>query len=99
VLKPEQIASLAPYEQVLLQAQKKVLVTAALKELEAISTLHFMFNGCHTRFGVIIVNNFDASVLLLAICTSPGFTEDDESSHCLGINCGQITKKRFLSAV
>ncbi|KAL8791272.1 MAG: hypothetical protein Q9213_000229 [Squamulea squamosa] len=104
-LKPDtkwdnQIASLAPYKQVLLRSQKKVLAIAALRELEAISALHAMFNGCNTRFGAIIFNTFEASVLLLTLCTHEDFPfdEEDNPGHILGLKVGRLTRKRFIQA-
>ncbi|KAJ6151654.1 hypothetical protein N7470_007251 [Penicillium chermesinum] len=44
-LKPDQIAELAPYKQVLLQSQKRRLGMAAVKVLEAVTALHLMFGG------------------------------------------------------
>ncbi|KAM3083611.1 hypothetical protein ACMFMG_004256 [Clarireedia jacksonii] len=100
LLKPHQIACLAPYKQVLLQAQKKTLAMAALKELEAISALHSMFNNCQTRFGVIIFNTFEASVLLLSICTSADFFngQDESSSQFLDLETTPLTQKRLMQA-
>ena len=101
LLKPSQVASLAPYKQVLLQSQKKVLAIAALSELEAIAALHSLFNGCHTRFGAIIFNTFEASVLLLSLCAQTDFQidEEDNSGHLLGLKVGRLTRKRLVQAV
>lgn len=100
LLLPSQIACLAPYKQVLLQSQKEVLAIAALTELEAISALYSMFNGCHTRFGAIIFCTFEASVLLLTLCTHKDFPVDEEvnSRHILGLKGGRLTRKRFIQA-
>ena len=101
LLKPRQIACLPPYKQVLLQSQKKVLAMAALRELEAVSALHSLFDGSHTRFGAIIFNTFEASVLLLTLCTHADFSvddDDDNSSHILGLKGGRLTRKRFIQA-
>jgi hypothetical protein len=100
LLQPSQIACLAPYKQVLLQSQKRLLAIAALKELEAISALHSMFNNCHNRFGVIIFNTFEASVLLLAICTDANFLvgQDDTPVQFLGLETSRITRKRLMQA-
>ncbi|PVH99812.1 hypothetical protein DM02DRAFT_642767 [Periconia macrospinosa] len=99
LLKPNQLACLAQYKQVLLQAQKKVLAIAALKELEAISTLHSMFNGCHTRFGAIIFNTFEASVLTLTLCAHNAFQFDNDGpGHFLGLEFGRLTRKRLIKA-
>ena len=100
LLKPSQIACLAPYKQVLLQSQKKVLAIAALRELEVIAALHAMFNGCHIRFGAIIFNTFEACVLLLTLCTHAEFPfdKDDGSGTLLGLKFGRLTRKRFIQA-
>ena len=100
LLKPSQIACLAPYKQVLLQSQEKILAMAALKELEAISALYSMFNDCHTSFGVIVFDTFEASVLLLTLCsrTDFPFDEEDISGHFLGLRVGRLSKKRLIQA-
>lgn len=100
LLKPSQIACLAPYKQVLLQSQMEVLAIAALKELEAISALYSMFDCCHTRFGAIIFNTFEASVLLLTLCTHTDFPVDNEdnSGHILGLKVGRLTRKQVIQA-
>ena len=100
LLKPSQIASLPLYKQVLLQSQKKVLAIAALRELEAISALHAMFNGSYTQFGAIIFNTFEASVLLLTLCTDPGCPVDDDDNlgQVLGLEGGRLNRKRFIQA-
>ena len=100
LLKPSQIACLAPYKQVLLQSQEKILAMAALRELEAISALHSMFNDCHTSFGVIVFDTFEASVLLLPLCsrTDFPFDEEDISGHILGLKVGRLSRKRLIQA-
>jgi hypothetical protein len=100
LLRQSQISSLAPYKQVLLQSQKRVLAIAALKELEAISALHSMFNGCHTRFGAIIFNTFEASVLVLTLCIHLDFPVEieDNSDQILGSEFGRLTRKRLIQA-
>ncbi len=101
LLKPSQVASLAPYKQVLLQSQKKALAMAALGELEAVSALHSMFNDSHTRFGVIIFNTFEAAVLLCCLCSHVDFpVEEGENSACvLGLEVGTLTRGKLMRAI
>ncbi|KAH8719436.1 hypothetical protein GQ44DRAFT_741938 [Phaeosphaeriaceae sp. PMI808] len=101
LLKPDQVASLPLYKQILLQSQKNILAIAALKELEAIHSLHSLFNGSHTRFAAIIFNTFEACVLLLSLCTHPGFPsegQNDSLGHELGLEDGQLTRTRLIQA-
>jgi hypothetical protein len=100
LLSPSQIACLAPYKQVLLRSQMQLLATAALKELETISALHYMFNNCHTRFGVIIFNTFEASVLLVAICKNADFLggQEDNPGPFLGLETSRLTRNRLMQA-
>ncbi|OJD15550.1 hypothetical protein AJ78_04207 [Emergomyces pasteurianus Ep9510] len=87
LLNPSQIASLPPYKRVLLQSQKLRLGLAAFRELEAVTALHSMFGGSYTRFAAIIFNTFEATVLLLCLCTHPDFPFDqgDENIDILGV--------------
>ncbi|OQE08247.1 hypothetical protein PENVUL_c010G06166 [Penicillium vulpinum] len=87
LLRPKQIASLAPYKKVLLQSQKQRLGMAALKVLEAVATLHTMFGGSYTRFSAIIFNSFEPTILLLNLCSHPDFPFDqgDNSTNLVGI--------------
>ncbi|KAA8645828.1 hypothetical protein EYZ11_010711 [Aspergillus tanneri] len=100
LLKPAQIARLVPYKQVLLQSQKKRLALAALVELEAVTTLHAMFGGSHTRFAAIIFNTFEAAVLLLGLCGHRDFPFDqgDEDTVILGVKAGRLTRGKALQA-
>lgn len=101
LLKPDQIASLPLYKQILLQSQKKILAIAALKELEAIHALHSLFNGSHTRFAAITFNTFEACVLLLTLCTHPGFPlegQNDGLGFELGLENSQISRARLIQA-
>ncbi|KAL4740431.1 hypothetical protein BDV11DRAFT_214426 [Aspergillus similis] len=100
LLKPPEIARLAPYKQVLLQSQKRRLALAALKELEAVTTLHAMFGGSHTRFAAIIFNTFEAAVLLLGLCCHGDwpFDHGEENMLLLGVKIGQLTRDKALRA-
>ncbi|KAL4909242.1 hypothetical protein BDW74DRAFT_79038 [Aspergillus multicolor] len=92
LLQPTQIASLAPYKQVLLQSQKRRLALAALKVLEAVTALHTMFGGSHTRFAAIIFNTFEAAVLLLGLCCHADFPfgHGEEDTVLLGVKTGSL---------
>ncbi|KKZ63382.1 hypothetical protein EMCG_02313 [[Emmonsia] crescens] len=97
LLKPSYIASLPPYKRVLLQSQKLRLGLAALKELEAVTALHSMFGGSYTRFAAIIFNTFEATVLLLCLCTHADFPFDqgDENTDILGMKA-KLAYKRAM---
>jgi hypothetical protein len=99
-LKPDQIAELAPYKQVLLQSQKRRLGMAAVKVLEAVTALHSMFGGSYTRFAAIIFNTFEAAVLLLCLCCHADFPFDqgDEHTNVLGIKAKLTYKKAMQVA-
>ncbi|PYI09472.1 hypothetical protein BO78DRAFT_337561 [Aspergillus sclerotiicarbonarius CBS 121057] len=101
LLKPDHVSSLPPYKQVLLQSQKKRLALAALQELDAVSALHSMFGGSHTRFSAIIFNTFEAAVLLLILCAQKDFPFDqgDDEAHILGLQAATLTRKRAMQAV
>jgi hypothetical protein len=101
-LTPDHVAGLPAYKRVLLRSQKRRMCTAALKELEAVSTLHSLFGGSHTRFAAIIFNTFEAAIVLLCLCTHPdcpfdlGQEEDDE---ILGLKVGGIlTQTKMIEA-
>lgn len=100
LLKPDHIAGLAPYKQVLLQSQKRRLGMAALKELEAVTALHSMFGGSYTRFAAIIFNTFESAVLLLCLCCHVDFPFDqgDENTNVLGIQANLTYKKAMQVA-
>nr|POE61034.1 putative transcription factor sol4 [Quercus suber] len=102
LLKPTQWATLAPYKQVLLRSQKKVLATAALQELEAITALHSMLNDAYTRFSIVIFNTFEAAVLLLTLCSeshSDVFLDEDPSStYTREWSSERLTPERLLQA-
>lgn len=100
ILTPNQIAGLPLYKQVLLQTQKRVLAFAALRELDAIAALHSMFFGCLTRFAAIIFNSFEASVLLVVLCTCPDFLMDsnDDIGRALGLQDIRLTQKQLIEA-
>ncbi|KAJ5602578.1 hypothetical protein N7537_005534, partial [Penicillium hordei] len=81
LLKPNQVARLAPYKKVLLRSQKQRLGMAALKVLEAVATLHTMFGGSYTRFSTIIFNSFEPAILLLNLCSNADFLFDQDDYH------------------
>lgn len=99
LLKAEYVARLPPYKRVLLQSQKRRLGMAALKELEAVTSLHLMFGGSSTRFAAIIFNTFEAAVLLLCLCTDVDFPfgQLDENTDVLGIHA-KLTYKKTMQA-
>ncbi|GKZ25416.1 hypothetical protein AbraIFM66951_000625 [Aspergillus brasiliensis] len=101
LLKPGQVSSLPPYKQVLLQSQKQKLALAALEELDAVTTLHTMFGGSHTRFSAIIFNTFEAAVVLLILCTQKDFPFHQGGYHAdiLGLRVATLTRARTMRAV
>ncbi|CAI7654281.1 unnamed protein product [Penicillium discolor] len=100
LLKPNQVASLAPYKRVLLRSQKQRLGMAALKVLEAVATLHTMFGGSYTRFSAIIFNSFEPAILLLNLCSNADFPfdQDDHSTDLMGIKV-RMTYRIAMQAV
>ncbi|RAH58515.1 trascription factor [Aspergillus piperis CBS 112811] len=101
LLQPSQVTSLPPYKQVLLRSQKHRLALAALEELHAVTTLHTMFGGSHTRFSAIIFNTFEAAVVLLVLCAHKDFPFDQGESHVniLGLRMATLTRARTMRAV
>ncbi|PGG99000.1 hypothetical protein GX51_06497 [Blastomyces parvus] len=97
LLKPDYIDSLPPYKRVLVQSQKHRLGLAAMKTLEAVTTLHSMFGGSYTRFAVIIFNTFEATVLLLYLCAQSDFPFDqgDGNTDILGMQL-KLTYQRAI---
>ncbi|KLJ10023.1 hypothetical protein EMPG_14560 [Blastomyces silverae] len=97
LLKPGYINSLPPYKRVLVQSQKQRLGLAAMKTLEAVTTLHSMFGGSYTRFAVIIFNTFEATVLLLYLCAHADFPFDqgDGDADILGVKF-KLTYQRAM---
>lgn len=100
LLKPNQVASLAPYKRVLLRSQKQRLGMAALKVLEAVATLHAMFGGSYTRFSAIIFNSFEPAILLLNLCSNADFPfdQDNHSTDLMGIKV-RLTYRIAMQAV
>ncbi|KAJ5197411.1 hypothetical protein N7449_007890 [Penicillium cf. viridicatum] len=100
LLKPNQVASLAPYKRVLLRSQKQRLGMAALKVLEAVATLHTMFGGSYTRFSAIIFNSFEPAILLLNLCSNADFPfdQDNHSTDLMGIKV-RLTYRIAMQAV
>ncbi|KFA61555.1 hypothetical protein S40285_03978 [Stachybotrys chlorohalonatus IBT 40285] len=101
LLKPRQIANMPPYKRVLLQSQREKLALAALKELEAVTALHSMLGGSHTRFAAIIFNTFEAAVTLLSVCSHPDFSTDQVGGfdEILGLKVPRPTRQKSLLAV
>ncbi|KAL2866906.1 uncharacterized protein BJX67DRAFT_354362 [Aspergillus lucknowensis] len=101
LLTPSQIETMPPYKQVLLQSQKQRLALAAIKELDAISTLHSMFGSSHTRFAAIIFNSFETSVLLLTLCLHQDFPFEQrgEQPDILGLNVRKLTRHKAIQSV
>ncbi|KAJ5834328.1 hypothetical protein N7447_000354 [Penicillium robsamsonii] len=99
LLKPNQVASLAPYKKVLLRSQKQRLGMAALKVLEAVTALHTMVGGSHTRFSAIIFNS-EPAILLLNLCSHADFPfdQDDNSPNLMGIKV-RMTYQIAMQAV
>ncbi|KAJ5821878.1 uncharacterized protein N7525_011162 [Penicillium rubens] len=100
LLKPDQVASLAPYKKVLLRSQKRRLGMAALKVLEAVAALHTMFGGSYTRFSAIIFNSFEPAILLLNLCSHADFPfdQDDNSTSLVGTKV-RMTYRIAMQAV
>jgi len=99
LLTKPQIATLPPYKHVLIRSQKQKLASAALKELDAISALHSMFGGSHTRFAAIIFNSFEASVLLLTLSLQPDFPFDQEGEYPDTTLKLKPTRRKVMQAV
>ncbi|KAL2384093.1 hypothetical protein RJZ90_002189 [Blastomyces dermatitidis] len=97
LLKPGYIDSLHPYKRVLVQSQKQRLGLAAMKTLEAVTTLHSMFGVSCTRFAVIIFNTFEATVLLLYLCAHADFPfeQGDGNTDILGVKL-KLTYQRAI---
>lgn len=72
---------------------------AALKELEAVATLHSMFGGSYTRFAAIIFNTFEAATLLLCLCSHADFpfNQGDDNTEVLGIKA-KLTYRKAMQA-
>jgi Fungal specific transcription factor domain len=70
---PQQDPTMPSYKRVLLGAQKKALAVAALSSLQAVTQLHAMMGGSHTRFAGLIFSTFEAAVLLVYLCADPHF--------------------------
>ncbi|RYP09690.1 hypothetical protein DL764_001116 [Monosporascus ibericus] len=105
LMRPCHFESLAPYKQVLLLSQKKVLAMAALKELEAVSTLHTMLGGSHTRFTVIVFHTFEAAVILLCLCLHPESPDNEteglqlvKNPAFLGLDVAGLAREHLLQA-
>ncbi|KAK4235420.1 hypothetical protein C8A03DRAFT_17836, partial [Achaetomium macrosporum] len=100
LLPPDHVANLPAYKRVLLRSQKRRMCLAALKELEAVSTLHSLFGGSQTRFAAIIFNSFEAAIALLCLCTHPDcpFDLGEDDNEILGLKVPGLTQSRMLEA-
>ncbi|KAL4918696.1 hypothetical protein BDW62DRAFT_61094 [Aspergillus aurantiobrunneus] len=101
LLNTDQIAKLPQYKRVLLQSQKQKLAQAALEVLTAVSNLHSMFGGGHTRFAAIIFNSFEAPVLLLIRCSQSDFPFDqaEQNLDIVGLQVPKLTRCKTIQAV
>lgn len=97
-----QIAGFPAYKRVLIQSQKTRLSIAALKVLQAVSTLHFMFGGSQIRFSAIIFNTFEAAVLLLCLSSQAGdgqLCQEEDSHEILGLQVRRCSQDEMMQAV
>lgn len=101
LLTSDQVARLPTYKIVLLQAQKGRICLGALKVLEAVSSLHTLLGGRHTRFAAVIFNTFEAAILLLYLYSLPDFPSDlgEHDNEILGLQVGKVTPATILQAV
>lgn len=102
LLTTTQIAGLPPYKRVLIQSQKARLSIAALKVLQAVSTLHSMFGGSQIRFSAIIFNTFEAAVLLLCLHSQAGddqLCQEEDSHEILGLQVRGPSRDEVMQAV
>ncbi|KAK8045628.1 hypothetical protein PG993_005652 [Apiospora rasikravindrae] len=67
LLERDRFLGFPEYRKVLLLSQAQGLASAALKVLDAVSTLHTMIGTTYTRFATIIFHTFEASVLLACL--------------------------------
>ncbi|KAK7942403.1 transcription factor sol4 [Apiospora aurea] len=67
LLERDRFLALPGYKRVLLLSQAQALAAAAIKVLDAVSTLHTMIGTTYTRFPTIIFHTFEASVLLACL--------------------------------
>ncbi|KAI1132295.1 hypothetical protein F5Y10DRAFT_231415 [Nemania abortiva] len=100
LLKSSYIEALPAYKKVLLRSQKNRLALAALRELDAVTTLHSLVGGSYTRFSAIIFNTFEPCVLLLHLCSNPEFPFDqaEDQDDLLVTMAGKLTRAKCLRA-
>ncbi|KAK0662962.1 hypothetical protein QBC41DRAFT_340543 [Cercophora samala] len=72
---------LPAYKSVMLSCQKRKLAAAALCALEAVSQLHALLHGCHTRLASIVVTTFESAVLLVYLAADQTFPEEWAPQH------------------
>ncbi|CEJ86580.1 hypothetical protein VHEMI04146 [[Torrubiella] hemipterigena] len=104
-LKCSFVAGLSAYKRVLISSQRRALVAASLKILEAVATLHSLLGASHTRFVDVVFYTFEAAVLVLFLCTEPGYLQHHEPSPTksasedpLGLDAMEISIDRCLQA-
>ncbi|KAK4671973.1 LOW QUALITY PROTEIN: hypothetical protein QC764_610370 [Podospora pseudoanserina] len=72
---------LPAYKSVMLSCQKRKLAAAALCALEAVTQLHALLHGCHTRLASIVVTTFESAVVLVYLAADQTFPEDCPPQH------------------
>ncbi|KAK3933640.1 hypothetical protein QBC46DRAFT_401584 [Diplogelasinospora grovesii] len=104
---PDQVNLFPGYKQILIAHNKRALAVAALNLLQAVSTLHMLMGGSHTRFPGIIVPTFEAAVPLLCLCADQSFPGDiaEGRSHTigmktdpLGVRVSNVTRAECMQA-
>jgi hypothetical protein len=100
LLRPDQIVPLPEYKRVLLRSQKQAIANAAVRELEAVSSLHALFpDGC-SHFGTIVFNTFEAAVIILTLCTHADLRLEDDTGSLLkkSIPSGSVSRVEMIRA-
>lgn len=91
LLESSHVRGLPAYKQGLVLAQMQTLALAAVKVLEAVSTLHTLIGRSYTRCPDIIFYTFEAAVILLCISINrpdalPSSTTGDDDGYVGGSN-------------
>ncbi|KAI9705769.1 MAG: hypothetical protein M1820_005017 [Bogoriella megaspora] len=101
----EQVRQLPAYKQVLVLHNKKALAAATLNLLEAVSTLHTMMGGAHTRYAGIVIPAFEAAVPLLCLCKDASFPGESAENGLqimktdpLGVGIASLTRAACMQA-
>lgn len=84
LIKPHHVRSLPPYKRVLLSSQKNVIAVAALRVLDAVSSLHSLMGAGYTRWDGIIFHTFESAVLLVCLCIDVNFPGEGGGSSFNG---------------